>query len=461
MNSSLLVHKKSRTTIVTIAFLILLVGFLARFIHSAFFTTRDFSAFWIAGKALNLGLDPYSALSKIPLPIELTGHTMDFVSPIFLAELMRLFAFMPFHIAKLIWLVISLILMILSLLIIMEISNIPRSYFSLMIGVMSLISFNPIIFIFDNGQTDMVVVFSLLLSWMLMRRKKLFLSGLVLCVSFINPHLVLGVVVYYIYRIVTRRETALLMGLAVGGICLIIVSLPYTHYVFEWIRTILPDKQQWALTASGQITWLNLLHELLGPYKTYAKGLVGIIDIGALLLSIRSWHSSKGRELDLDFGIAITLGLVTTTFAFNQDYSVLILIFPIIVRLRKMQISENIVAFLVLCNSFLYSGITGFLTPLHQLLLEVTAPIILVLALLFTTQGDRSEKQRKFAWAFVWLFLTLGGYAISLEFRSIIVQQVLVLVGLLSFMSALCRSYPSDNGSLQKPLEKLVRPNTI
>lgn len=398
-------------------------------------TAGDFWTFWAAGRALAAGLNPYQAgaLAKVaPLP---PGPAPGaFLSPLFAAEWMRPFSALPFGIARLVWLALNAGAAALLLLLLLRVAGLRRSPGVLLAGAALLLAFQPFNITLWLGQTDILVVAVLAAGWWLLSAGRPFLAGLVVALAAVDVHLLAGFGFYFVYRAIARREFAPLAGLAaglavLGGLCLL-----HPAYTTQWLLVTLPHAQAAAVEPWDTLSLLQAASEMLG--SPAALVVVALADAALIALAVAAFGGAAAtRERDL--AVAAVLTLATTTFAYNQDYLLLVLAAPYLLREWQAGAAAGWTGLLALClapAAGLAELTGGPLAPSHAVFV-LGAPL-LALAVLATlgSRGSRLVHTHR-AWVFAFVLLTVGAYGVFTLTRWEIGAEVLFLAGLLAFMA--------------------------
>ena len=425
--------------------LLFFVGALATCYLAQRLTPWDFIAFWGAGKALNAGLDPYAPATWRQLAIP-----AGFYSPIFLGLLFQpIAALLPaLYTAKLVWTVGNIVGGVALSLMLMRLSGVRITWTSALIGIALLFAFEPftggVIYL---GQTDVLVVLATAVSWLLLEQRRRFLAGFVFCVGATNPHLILGIGVYYLYRAIFRREYALLLGLLTGGASLLAICLLYFNYTLEWVTRVLPAKQIEAAFSPTQLTVLHLVVDV-GAYAgiptsllvRLGEGVTVLLALVVLLLAVRIWRRSNGRATPIEMAAAVTLSVVSTTFAYHQDLLVCALLAPSIVYVWRHTYSIDQSAFLAVCAStFLFSSLTGLINDgvyEHRLPFYAVAPALVGLMMLTQLRASRWIYRRLAVWGTILLAFSLAGDLLPVVVGLWVTQLEIVVffLGLLAFL---------------------------
>lgn len=414
------------------------------------FSPWDFAAFWGAGKALNGGLDPYLRSTRLRL-----GVPAGFFSPIFLAMIFQpIAALFPVVMqAKLVWTACNIVGGAALSLILVRLSGLRVTLRSYLVATALLVAFEPFTGTMQLGQTDLLVVLAVAASWLLLERRRDFLAGVTFCCGASNPHLILGIGAYYLYRAIFRRQYRLLLGLLVGGIPVVASSVLYLGYTIEWITRVLPPKQVIGAPDANQITIMHLAtvytprlgipgaHALRAGEVTTT--LVTLLALGACVLI---WHRGKGHSTAIEMGAAVVLTVVAATFAYHQDL-LLVLIGPSLVAVWRDTRSIAKVGYLAVCAStFLFSSLTGLIAYGNyefRLPFYAIAPFVAGVLLLTQLRPSRSAVPRVIPWAVALAGLSVAGDLLPtlMGIHVIQIEIALILLGLLAYLLAIWRWY--------------------
>jgi hypothetical protein len=413
-------------------------------------TPWDFQAFWGGGKALVLGHDPYDQNVLLHL-----GVNAQFRSPIYLAEFFQPVALLPLMRAKVLWTVFNVVAGAIVALTVLRLSKVTITVTSALIAFALLIAFEPYTGAIFLGQTDILVLLSLSLSWLLLERNKLFLAGVVFCVGAINPELIAGVGLYYLYRSVWRREYALLRGMLAGGLVLAIGLVYHLPYFVEWITAALPLAQSSAVGDPLQMTVMHVAATFIGILRLpvnvtlTAKEVAGIVIAASCLTAIYLWHRSKGKALELDMAIAAVLTLLCVTFAFHQDFLILVLVAPSLVTLARRDFSVDKVAFLTVCAStFFFSCLLGHINNgpyKFQLLFYYVAPFLAGAIALTQVRTSVSVARKWIPWIGVLCAFSIAGSFLPqiMGLQITVYETGGIFLGLIAFMIGMWRWHPT------------------
>lgn len=203
--------------------LLRLAGFVVAFGRESL--QMDFSAFYTAGEALNAGLDPYDNHIMRSPPIwdgvDLFRHSR-FLYPPLVATLFRPVARLPYAVAKVAWMTVSLLALAGSLVLVMRIAGVrPTGNVALATWLVALI-FHPLLTFLERGQIDTITMLLISggLALMVTRRRDALGGLLIALATLLKLHTVL-----VIPFLVLRKRWRVLAGYAAGGVLLLVLSL--------------------------------------------------------------------------------------------------------------------------------------------------------------------------------------------------------------------------------------------
>ncbi len=395
-------------------------------------TGGDFWTLWAASRAVGAGLDPYRTsvlLRMAPLP---PGPAPGaFLSPLFVAQFLQPLAGLPFGAARMVWLVSNLFASGLLLYLLLLAGGFKPTTPVLLAGTALLMAFQPFDITLWLGQTDVLVVTAVAVGWCCLARGRPVLGGLAASLAAVDVHLLLGFGFYFVYQAVGRRHYRPLAGLTAGLVALSALCLLHPADVARWLLVTLPHAQAAAIEPWDTLSVLQAAMELLGRHGALAA--VAVVDVGMLLLAVAAWRR-PGTTLQDDLAVAAVLTLATTTFAYNQDYLLLVLAFPFIAGQWRRVASPwwtGALAFALAVGFGLAELTGGLVAPGHAAFI-VGAPL-LALALVIGVRGEHLTGAYRF-WAAAWVAATLGGYAAFTWSRWEVGPELLLLSGVITFM---------------------------
>ena len=418
-----------------VAFTLLAVGFVYELWRHVG-TAGDFWTFWAASRALHAGLDPYvtgNLVRVAALPAG-AGAPGPFLSPIVLAQIFEPLGALSFTAARLVWLGLNLALSAALVPLLLRLGGIQLRWRSVLAGTALLLAFQPYDLTLWLGQTDVLVVVAIAAGWLLIRRGRPYLGGLAVAVAAVDVHLVLAFGLYFLVTAAGRERRNALLGLATGLVALGVACLAHPADVAQWLLVTLPHAQAAAIEPWDTLSVLQAGSEILGLQG--GRILAGLLDVALAALAILAWRR-RGATPDRDLAVCAALALATTTFAYNQDYLLLVLAFPFIARQWRADASwvwTGALAFSLAVGFGLAELTGGPVAPNHAAFI-IGAPLLAlaVLGCLPTFRTRRGRVHR--LWAAAWALATVGGYAAFTVSGSEIGAEVLMLSGVLAFLA--------------------------
>lgn len=423
-----------RSTVVFGATLTLLMAGFAYELWRHLPTAGDFWTFWAAARALHANLDPYLAanLTRVAVPPKAPG---SFLSPLVVAEVMEPLGALPFHIARFIWLGISLTLSAILVPLVLRQGGIPCHGRSVLAATALLLAFQPYNITLWLGQTDVFVVVAIAGGWFLMERGRPYLGGLVLSIAAIDIHFLPIFGLYLLVSAAKAERRAALFGLVTGLAAIGVACLAHPADVIQWIFVTLPHAQASAIEPWDTLSVLQATSELFGVHA--GRIVTGFLDLAVIGFAIALWRRSGSPERDL--AVCAVAALATTTFGYNQDYLLLVLAFPYLARLWRLGASRSWIcamAFSLAVGYGLAELTGGPVAPNHALFL-LGSPL-LALIVLWNLPSLRTAPSRiAWRWASVWFLATIIGYALLTAVRNEIGLEVTMLAGLFAFLTIL------------------------
>ncbi|MCJ7550909.1 MAG: DUF2029 domain-containing protein [Anaerolineae bacterium] len=203
--------------------LLRVVGFVVAFGEESL--QMDFSAFYTAGEALNAGLSPYrnhiTATPAIWDGVDLFQHSR-FLYPPLVATLFQPVALVPYHVAKHLWMIVSLVALFASLQLALRLFGAGDN--GVVAGLTALVSltFHPLLTFLERGQIDSITLLLLTSGiCMISRKRRSGLAGVLIAAATLLKLHTLLVVPF----LVLRKQWRVLVGYAVGGVLLVLLSL--------------------------------------------------------------------------------------------------------------------------------------------------------------------------------------------------------------------------------------------
>ena len=207
-----------------LAVVVRLLGFLIVFNYTTL--QMDFSSFYIAGKSVSQGLSPYvNYVESDPgLWDGVTGFTHSrFLYPPLAARPFQLLAWMPYHTAKFIWILSSLIALGAAMIVSFRLSGLRESMRNLLgVGTIVALAY-PTLTLLERGQVDGFVLLLILSALIVMKkgtRSSLAAGGLLALATLMKLNCI-----FLLPFLLLRRRWHAALGFVAGGLLLFGLSL--------------------------------------------------------------------------------------------------------------------------------------------------------------------------------------------------------------------------------------------
>lgn len=396
----------------------------------------DFWTFWAAARAMAAGLDPYVPASLTRVAALPPGPAPGpFLSPLVVAEAMAPLGRLPFAAAQRVWLALNLGLSGVLLVVLLRLGRFRLRWPTLLGGAALLAAFQAYDLTLWLGQTDVLVVTAIAAGWLLQGRGRPFLGGLVTAAAAVDVHLVAGFGLYALYVAVVRGRWRGFAGLVSGLAVLAAACLLHPAAVGYWLTVTLPHAQRAAIEPWDTLSVLQAGSELLGRGGGAVLALG--IDLAMIALAWVAWGRCHAAEMpEGELAVAAALTAATATFAYNQDFLLLVLAFPFLARLWRSGPGREWLGplALLLAVGFGLAELTGGpVAPGHAAFI-LGAPL-LALGVVACLPGMAARlRPGDWAWAAAWAVLTLAGYGVLTVSRWEIGAELLMLAGVLAFI---------------------------
>ncbi len=278
----------------------------------------DFNAYWAASRLLLEGRNSSDPDNMLEMERAHFNPDQDFVmmtwNPPTLWVFMLPLAWMPFEVARSIWLLVNVALIVVSCLM-LGLIYLPRGDIApLLTYYLVMALFSPMLLAILTGQIVFLFVFGVAASMFLIKRERWFWAGMVLILTSVKPHMVMLVAPYLMFYMAMRRKWAGWIGLGVAGaVCLVILFILRPSWIADFSALLDAPPIDWATpTISGFLSLYGV-----GPWLRY-------VGIGSLLLLPLFLCRPKPVSLETAASVLILLTVPTTFFGWSYDQSVLL-----------------------------------------------------------------------------------------------------------------------------------------
>ncbi len=288
---------------------------------------QDFMSLWTGGKAIVLGLNPYSEAVWRPLRAAYGSTWLrDRIAPFPLWTFLFFvpFSFLTTRAAGALWMTLCQLSLVLGIpLLTRSLGWRGRSSLFLVLGA---VLFRPTFPAIANGQLAPVLFLVLVLTYALYRGGHPFTAGLLLSLQLTKPNLALFLLLTAGWVFLVRRDRRSLAGLMTGSLSLLIVSwviLP--GWPFQWLGAA----EKSGVARANPTVW-GLAYDW-GGERWWPATAIGVGSLLYLALLVFLW---KAREEDPLLGLSLAVVAATFFPPYLWAYEQIVLLFPTIVALR-------------------------------------------------------------------------------------------------------------------------------
>jgi len=281
----------------------------------------DFVGYWSATYLLQQGENPYDPvlMGNVQHDHIQTGADATIMSwnpPVLFIVLLPL-SWMPYPIAKFIWLLINITLLLISSLMLIRLYFPEKSFSAVLLFLLFVVFFPQAISSIFMGQVTFLVLLGLVASLVFIKRGQWFWAGAALILTLVKPHLVILPLFYLLTYMFQRRQWAGWAGLFVAGLLSIGVLLYFRPtLVNDFIGLMKISPSNWFTPTLGGLL------SYLGVSEAFRYIILLFLPL-PFILTVRS------PEIEPELAIAL-LALITipVTF-FGWSYDQIILLMPI------------------------------------------------------------------------------------------------------------------------------------
>jgi len=242
------------------------------------------------------------------------GFVMMTWNPPTLWVFMLPLAWMPFQVARCVWLLVNVLLILVSCLM-LGLTYLPRERVApLLVYYLVMSFFSPMLLVILTGQITFLVVFGVAASLFLIKRERWFWAGAALILTSVKPHLVILVGPYLMFYMAVRRKWAGWLGLGVAGVtCLMILFILRPSWIVDFSALLDAPSIDWATPTIGGFLGFHGI----APWSRY-------VGIGFLLLLPFFLRRSESISLETAASVLILVTIPMTFFGWSYDQSLLL-----------------------------------------------------------------------------------------------------------------------------------------
>ena len=289
----------------------------------------DFSSFWMAGKLILQGKNPYDMAAwgegfrQFELGFLLTPV---FLYPLPLALLLAPLGYLPFLSAYIVWVALTQLMIIASLALLLCLETNPRKKLFFLPLVIGTILFRPTILTLTQGQLSGLFLFVLVWIAFLWQKRKWFWGGCLLGLLALRPNLGFILIILVGLWLLLNKNWTALGGTLVSGIFVLTAGLIYNPaWVIQYLHV---GSNKLAETFGGSPTVWGL-GALISHNHTTTTLIIGCL-AGLLILfgffrAILHAHATLRPVSVLALAAGVTLLITPYTWTYDQ----LLLVLPL------------------------------------------------------------------------------------------------------------------------------------
>jgi len=288
-------------------------------------TTRfgeiDFTGYWSATYLLHNGENPYSVelmgtVQRLQAHSTL-GVTLMAWNPPFLFVFLLPLAWLPFTIAKFVWLVINILTVTTAGWLLTQLYLPAENPRLKLIFLIFAIGFPAVLAGLYMGQVTFLVLGGLVACMSLIKKEQWFWAGAALIFTTVKPHIVILPVIYLLVYMARRRQFKGWLGLASAGLaCIIILFTFRSDVLYDLLGETMITRVNWATsTIGGLVSYLGVSEK--------ARYLI------VLFLPLPFLLASYPEKINLELSVALLTLITVPTTIFGWSYDQAVLLIPI------------------------------------------------------------------------------------------------------------------------------------
>jgi hypothetical protein len=291
----------------------------------------DFMEFYLGGRALLEGVDPYNPVAWESLHQKYAEQYIS--NPVFIYPLPTAFLFVPFAIFSTSlgaesWMLVNEVLLIITIGLMIQQSKLKRNLPGLLALALIIGAYLPMLLVLGSGQYSIMMLILIMAVYLLLQAGVDWVAGVCLTVLLIRPNPVLLVFPVLLGWALISRRYKLIWGSLLSGLVFLIISLWISpQWISIWIR--------YTIGQSGKINSYGLTSQTLramvfelGSGLSSSAQLIVILGISLLTILIAALVVIRHRDYHLStlMALAVTTSLCISPYAWNYDQ--MILLFP-------------------------------------------------------------------------------------------------------------------------------------
>lgn len=339
---------------------ILFLVIAVRVVDPVEYPNSDFFSFWLAGRMMWTGQNPYATTQWIE------GHHQfgatwisdpEFLYPLPLALFMAPLGLLSLYNAYIVWVVLLQCMIAISVFFLLRLRTNPKLKHYIFPAVVGIILFRPVFITLYNGQLSGILLLISALVIHLWGKEKWWQGGVILPLLALKPNVGIPMLALLSFWLLIQKKYRLLVWMILSAIALLIIGLIRDpNWVAEYLtigNAKLSQTFGYSPTIWGLAAYLSGFK--LDPTLIFG-GLAAVIILGGCLSLLITKRAQLSPALACSLIIVTTLLITPYTWTYDQ----LLLIIPIIVTMLEMM--DRQYPFLLSASLFLlYDVLTIFL----------------------------------------------------------------------------------------------------
>jgi Glycosyltransferase family 87 len=285
------------------------------------YTNSNFFFFWLSGRMMWTGQNPYNSAQW------LAGHdafgatwkpNQIFPYPLPLAFFMAPLGLLSLGQAYIVWQIVSEIIIALIVLWLLSHWQGQAQRLLFLPLIIFLLFFGPVYLTLQIGSVGPLALAAILLAILLLERDQSLLAGIILSLTILKPPQGLTILILAGIWFLARRNWKAIIGVAVGGITLLIVGMlrdPLWVIKFRGASGIILDRTLGVDSNIYSYAYLACNQNLPCMWIAGTLGSILILGLGAYYL----WRNRDRFSAWEAFNIIIPLGFVSTIYLWSYD----------------------------------------------------------------------------------------------------------------------------------------------
>jgi len=298
------------------------------------YPNSDFFSFWLSGRMLQSYQNPYEADGWVQAHYTYNAHWISdstFLYPIPLAILFIPFGAFDLYSAFVAWVWLSQFLLLISIALLFPLLGNNRKHYIVPLAL-GILLYRPVIPLLVNGQLSSLFLLAIVAAGLLWERDQWVCGGVTLSVLFLKPSIGIPIVGLVGLYLLVRRQYSGLLGLATGGLALLVLGLLINlNWMGEYLD-VLSSKQSETFGYSATAWGLSGLAVHFDQPYTVALGLL-ITVLGVLFFLFMLVR----KRLPPLHGLALAVAVALFVTPYLWPYDQILLLLPMLLTIAALK----------------------------------------------------------------------------------------------------------------------------